>query len=97
MLLFQHFRQNFLRVLACSHISRANQAFKVSQTKDAQAIAQCELALVVDLVRPGEIERLPATLRVRLVGVELPLLRLAPFESSAPIKLALAVAHASRS
>jgi serine kinase of HPr protein (carbohydrate metabolism regulator) len=62
-----------------------------------KALTQCELALVVDLVRPEEIERLPATFRVRLVGVELPLLRLAPFESSAPIKLALAVAHASRS
>ena len=33
----------------------------------------------------------------RLAGVDLPLLRLAPFESSAPIKLALAVAHAGRS
>jgi serine kinase of HPr protein (carbohydrate metabolism regulator) len=62
-----------------------------------KALTQCELALVVDLVRPEEIERLPATLRARLVGVELPLLRLAPFESSAPIKLALAVAQASRS
>ena len=62
-----------------------------------KALTQCELALVVDLVRPEQIERLPATLRVRLAGVELPLLQLAPFESSAPIKLALAVAHASRS
>ncbi len=63
-----------------------------------KALARCELALVVDLVRPEDVERLPeAGLRVRLVGVELPLLRLAPFESSAPFKLALAVAHASRS
>jgi HPr kinase/phosphorylase len=62
-----------------------------------KALAQCELALVVDLVRPEEVERLPGDLRERLAGVELPLLRLAPFESSAPIKLALAVAHAGRS
>jgi len=63
-----------------------------------KALAQCELALVVDLVRPEEIERLPERgLTACLAGVELPLLRLAPFESSAPIKLALAVAHASRS
>ena len=63
-----------------------------------KSLPRCELALVVDLVRPEETERLPAPdLKVRLVGVELPLLRLAPFESSAPIKLALAVAHAGRS
>ena len=61
-------------------------------------LPQCELALVVDLVPPDAIERLPEPgLTVHLAGVELPLLRLAPFESSAPIKLALAVAHASRS
>jgi serine kinase of HPr protein (carbohydrate metabolism regulator) len=63
-----------------------------------KSLPQCELVLVVDLVGPGETERLPALdLKVRLVGIELPLLRLAPFENSAPIKLALAVAHAGRS
>jgi HPr kinase/phosphorylase len=63
-----------------------------------KALRRCELAVVVDLVRPNEVERMPAPdLKARLVGVELPLLRLAPFENSAPIKLALAVAHASRS
>jgi serine kinase of HPr protein (carbohydrate metabolism regulator) len=63
-----------------------------------KSLPRCEVALVVDLVGPEETERLPAPDRkVRLVGVELPLLRLAPFESSAPIKLALAVAHAGRS
>jgi serine kinase of HPr protein (carbohydrate metabolism regulator) len=61
-------------------------------------LPQCELVLVVDLVKPEEMERLPAHDRkVRLAGVELPLIRLTPFENSAPIKLALAVAHASRS
>jgi serine kinase of HPr protein (carbohydrate metabolism regulator) len=61
-------------------------------------LPQCELVLVVDLVPPDAVERLPEPgLTARLAGVELPLLRLAPFESSAPIKLALAVAHASRS
>jgi HPr kinase/phosphorylase len=63
-----------------------------------KALPQCELVLVVDLVPPEGVERLPEPgLRVRLVGVELPLLRMAPFESSAAIKLALAVAHAGRS
>ena len=63
-----------------------------------KALPQCELTLVVDLVPSREVERLPEPgARVRLAGVDLPLLRLSPFESSAPIKLALAVAHASRS
>jgi HPr kinase/phosphorylase len=63
-----------------------------------KTLARCELAVVVDLVRPSAVERMPTfDLKARLVGVELPLLRLTPFESSAPIKLALAVAHASRS
>jgi serine kinase of HPr protein (carbohydrate metabolism regulator) len=65
---------------------------------DVKPLPRCELVLVVDLVATSKhIERLPGTFpTVQLVGVELPLLRLAPFESSAPIKLALAVAHAGR-
>jgi serine kinase of HPr protein (carbohydrate metabolism regulator) len=63
-----------------------------------KTVLQCELALVVDLVPPEAVERLPEPgATACLAGVELPLLRLAPFEDSAPIKLALAVAHASRS
>jgi serine kinase of HPr protein (carbohydrate metabolism regulator) len=63
-----------------------------------KSIPDAELALVVDLVEPAAVERLPEwDARVRLQGVDLPLLRLAPFESSAPIKLALALAHAGRS
>jgi serine kinase of HPr protein (carbohydrate metabolism regulator) len=66
---------------------------------DVKPLSECELAVVVDLVGGGEkIERLPDVHpTARLVGVELPLVRLAPFECSAPIKLALAVAHAGRS
>ena len=68
---------------------------------DLPALPSCELALVVDLVAPEAVERFPLeTAKARLVGIDLPLLRLAPFESSAPIKLAiklaLAVAHAGR-
>ena len=63
-----------------------------------KSIAEAELVLVVDLVEMTAIERLPAwNARVRLLGIDLPLLRLAPFETSAPIKLALALAHAGRS
>lgn len=65
---------------------------------DMASLSSCALALVVDLVTPAEVERLPThEEKVRLLGVDLPLLRLAPFEPSAPVKLALAVAHAGRS
>jgi HPr kinase/phosphorylase len=63
-----------------------------------KSIPEAELVLVVDLVNIGETERLPvADAKVQLLGVELPLIRLAPLENSAPIKLAIALAHAGRS
>jgi HPr kinase/phosphorylase len=65
---------------------------------DIGALSSCELVLVVDLVAPEAVERMPEPgATARLAGVELPLLQLAPRQSSAPIKLALAVAHAGRS
>jgi HPr kinase/phosphorylase len=58
---------------------------------------EVELVLVVDLVDAGLVERLPPTgLTARLGGADLPLVRLTPFEASAPIKLALELARASR-
>ena len=58
-------------------------------------MTEAELALVVDLVPAGEIERLPeADATARLLGVEMPLVRLFAWEASAPIKLAMALARA---
>jgi serine kinase of HPr protein (carbohydrate metabolism regulator) len=58
-------------------------------------VAEAELVLVVDLVKQEEIERLPAAdAKVQIAGLDLPLLRLAPLEGSAPIKLVLALARA---
>jgi len=63
-----------------------------------KSIPEAELALVVDLVEPAAVERLPEwDAKARLLGIDVPLLRLAPFEGSAAIKLALALAHAGRS
>lgn len=63
-----------------------------------KSIPEAELVLVVDLVEPAAVDRLPAwDTTARLQGIDLPLLRLAPFEASAAIKLALAMAHAGRS
>lgn len=49
------------------------------------------LRLVVDLVRPEEVERLPKAEETVLLGVAIPLMHLAPFEASAPAKLRLAL------
>jgi HPr kinase/phosphorylase len=56
-----------------------------------------ELALVVDLVSPADVPRMPQEDdRTQLLGLDLPLLRLAPWEASAPVKLAIALARARR-
>jgi HPr kinase/phosphorylase len=57
-----------------------------------QAVA---LALVVDLVPPDGVERLPEDASVELEGGRLPLVWLAPFEASAPAKVRLAVRRAT--
>lgn len=60
-------------------------------------VVDAELVVVVDLVEPAQIERLPDPAEtVTILGAKIPLLRLAPFEGSAPMKLALAIARAGR-
>lgn len=50
------------------------------------------LALVVDLVPAADVPRFPLEpMSARYLGVAFPLLRLAPFEASAPVKLLLAL------
>ena len=48
------------------------------------------IGLVVDLVPPADAERMPSTLAEHIEGIELPVLRLLPFETSAVAKLRLA-------
>lgn len=58
-------------------------------------IAAAPLALVVDLVAPDQVERLPEPAHAEYLGIGLPLLALAPFEASAVAKLRLALVHAT--
>jgi HPr kinase/phosphorylase len=52
------------------------------------------LVLVADLVAPERVERLPDPPEAAdVMGIRLPLLRVAPFEASAPAKLLLALAQ----
>jgi serine kinase of HPr protein (carbohydrate metabolism regulator) len=60
-------------------------------------LAEAELALVCDLVGPKEVPRLPPWPMERTViaGVPLPLLKLDPFQASAPLKLKMALLWAA--
>ena len=58
------------------------------------AAAEAVLRLVIDLVPPESVPRLPEPATVTLAGVALPCLALAPFEASAPLKLLLALRSA---
>ena len=53
------------------------------------------LTLAIELVAPEAIERLPEPDAELFCGHKVPLLRLTPFEVSAPIKIELALRHAS--
>ena len=62
---------------------------------EVKSADEAELALVVDLVPSGDIERLPdENATTPLLGLDIPLLLLSPWEASAPIKLAVALARA---
>jgi serine kinase of HPr protein (carbohydrate metabolism regulator) len=56
-----------------------------------QLLARAPLALLVDLVAPEKVERMPERRRETLMGVALPALTFAPFETSAVAKLILAM------
>jgi HPr kinase/phosphorylase len=56
-----------------------------------QLLSRAPLSLVVDLMPPDHIERLPEPARETVLGVALPVLALAPFEASAVAKLRLAL------
>lgn len=64
---------------------------------ELDAIEGVFVRLVVDLAEASDIERLPdPESRISLLGVDVPHLRIAPFEQSAPIKLLLALARSAK-
>jgi len=63
----------------------------IVKLRGAQVTQQAPMHLLVELVPPDQIERLPEPERREILGVSLPLIRLAPFEASAPAKLRLAL------
>ena len=66
-------------------------AIGIVQLGRDQVVARAPVTLLVDLVSPERLERLPEPAHESLLGVELPVVALAPFEASAPAKLILAL------
>jgi HPr kinase/phosphorylase len=58
-----------------------------------QVARRASVALMVDLVQPERIERLPEAAGEDVLWLGLPVIALAPFEASAPAKLRLALAR----
>ena len=52
-------------------------------------VAEAPLALIADLVLPGDVERLPKARLETVLGVAVPVTAIARFEASAPAKLRL--------
>lgn len=59
-------------------------------------VAEAPVDLAIDLVAPERVERLPAAQGRSWLGIDVPLLALAPFESSAVAKVRIAAREAAR-
>ncbi len=62
---------------------------------EIEPVASARACLIADLVDKAVVERLPDSSSAQIEGYELPLLRLDPFEGSAPLKLSLALHKAA--
>ena len=60
------------------------------------SVATARVGLAADLVPATDVERLPAARHCAYLGVEIPLITVAPFECSAPAKLRVAAREAAR-
>ena len=58
-------------------------------------VQQCPIHLVVDLVQPDTVERMPEAATVDLCGHRIARVMLAPFEASTPSKVRLALTRAA--
>jgi serine kinase of HPr protein (carbohydrate metabolism regulator) len=56
-----------------------------------EALPEAPVALIADLVSPEQVDRMPERRREPILGLNLPVIALAPFEASTPAKLRLIV------
>lgn len=61
---------------------------------DMPHATRADVAIAVQLAGDGPIDRLPEPTTMSILGCPIPMLRLSPFEASAPAKLLLALARA---
>lgn len=59
-------------------------------------VMEAPVGLAIELVSPDRVERLPAAQSRAWLGIDIPLLALAPFESSAAAKVRFAAREAAR-
>jgi HPr kinase/phosphorylase len=92
-----HVAKNGHALIASSPPARAGmievRGLGIVKLPRARLMAAAPLALLVDLVRADEVERMPAPAHEMVEDVELPRLAVAPFEASAVAKLRLALAR----
>jgi serine kinase of HPr protein (carbohydrate metabolism regulator) len=62
---------------------------------EVKPLPKTALKLVVDLVTPDKVDRLPGPATAEFLGVKLPLFRLTAFEASAPAKVRAALKAAN--
>ena len=55
--------------------------------------ARARIGLVVDLVSPDEVERLPEPMAIEFLGLDIPCLRLHAFDATTALKISLALAR----
>jgi serine kinase of HPr protein (carbohydrate metabolism regulator) len=63
---------------------------------DVPHVPEARVRLVVRLVGPGAIERHPDPAETDVLGLTLPVVQIAPFETSAPLKVLLALLQTLR-
>lgn len=65
--------------------------FGIVKLAGDQLVRRAPVLLLVDLAHPERIERLPEAAKETVLGIDLPVVSLAPFEASTPAKLRLAL------
>ncbi|CAA2137237.1 HPr kinase/phosphorylase [Hyphomicrobium sp. ghe19] len=82
---------NFLRASAPAQL-RGKLEVRGIGILEVDAVGEGNVVLVVDLVRDGAIERFPDPWQfAHILGLDVPVIRLSPFESSSPLKLVAAI------
>jgi HPr kinase/phosphorylase len=84
---------NYLSICAPQAIVGQLEVRGIGIIKPPSTRAIARLCLIVDLVTPDAVPRMPDTGYETMLGLAIPRMDLTPFEASAPLKLALAISR----